>query len=45
MKAVRPENADPIPLRIRPPRMGIIILRFAGLLLFTTLALALLWYR
>src|SRR4051812_47878685 len=33
MKAVRPENADPIPLRSRPPSVGTIVLRFVGLML------------
>ncbi|HEX9468765.1 MAG TPA: hypothetical protein VF957_04440 [Bradyrhizobium sp.] len=43
MKSIRPDNTDPIPLRPSPPRMGTIMIRFVGLLIVATLALA--WSR
>jgi len=45
MQSIRPDNSDPIPLRTDPPRIGTIMIRFAGLLVFTVVALALLWSR
>jgi hypothetical protein len=45
MKSIRPDNTDPIPLRPSPPRMGTIMIRFVGLLIVATLALALAWSR
>jgi hypothetical protein len=45
MKSIRPDNTDPIPLRSSPPRMGTIMIRFVGLLIVATLALALAWSR
>jgi len=45
MESIRPENADPIPLRTSPQRMGTIMIRFFGLLLLMVAVLALLWSR
>jgi hypothetical protein len=45
MKSVRPDNANPIPLRAPPPRMGIIMIRFVGLLVVAVVVLALIWSR
>jgi hypothetical protein len=45
MESVRPEITDPIPVRREPPRMGSIIIRFVGLLLFLIAALAIVWLR
>ena len=45
MKSIRPDTTDPIPLRNTPPRMGSIIVRFAGLLLLAIAALAIVWLR
>jgi hypothetical protein len=43
MKAIRPDNTDPIPLRNSPAGMGTIMIRFVGLLVVVVLALA--WTR
>jgi hypothetical protein len=45
MTSVRPDNTDPIPLRSSPHRMGIIMIRFVGLLFVAVVALALAWSR
>jgi hypothetical protein len=45
MKSVRPNNADPIPLRTPPPPIGTIIVRFVGLLVVAVVVLALIWNR
>jgi hypothetical protein len=45
MQSIRPDNSDPIPLRTDPPRMGTIMIRFAGLLVVAVVVLALLWSR
>jgi hypothetical protein len=45
MASIRPDNTDPIPLRAAPPRVGIITLRFVGLLFLTIAVLALLYSR
>jgi len=45
MQSIRPDNSDPIPLRTDPPRIGTIMIRLAGLLVFAVVALALLWSR
>jgi hypothetical protein len=45
MKSVRPDNADPIPLRTAPPPMGTIMIRFVGLLAVAVVVLALIWSR
>ena len=44
MKTVRPDNADSIPRR-SPPGMGILLIRFFGLLAVAVVVLALLWSR
>ena len=43
MKTIRPDNADPIPLRVSPHRMGTIMIRFVGLLLLAVVVMALAW--
>jgi hypothetical protein len=43
MQSIRPDNTDPIPLRHSPPRMGIIMIRFVGLLVLAVVVLALVW--
>ena len=45
MKSVRPNNAEPIPLRTEPPRIGTIIIRFVGLLAVAVVVLTLIWSR
>jgi hypothetical protein len=45
VKSVRPESPGPIPARSTPPRMGIIMIRFVGLLLVAVIVLALIWMR
>jgi hypothetical protein len=45
MKTVRPDNADSIPRRSSPPGMGILLIRFFGLLAVAVAVLALLWGR
>jgi hypothetical protein len=45
MKSIRPDNTDPIPLRVAPPRMGTIMIRFVGLLFVAIVVLALAWGR
>jgi hypothetical protein len=45
MQSIRPDNTDPIPLRNAPPRMGVIMIRFVGLLAVAVVILALAWSR
>jgi hypothetical protein len=45
MQTIRPDNADPIPLRHAAPRMGTIMIRFVGLLVLAVIVLALAWSR
>lgn len=45
METIHPNNTDPIPLRISPPRIGTITVRFVGLLFLAVTVLALLWSR
>ncbi|HEY5126091.1 MAG TPA: hypothetical protein VIJ35_02130 [Bradyrhizobium sp.] len=45
MKSIRPDHADPIPLRGAQPRMGTIMVRFVGLLAVAVAVLALIWSR
>jgi hypothetical protein len=45
MQNVRPENADPLPMRSSAPRVGTIMVRFVGLLIVIVAALALVWSR
>ncbi len=41
MKAIRPDNAEPIPLRVSQHRMGTIMLRFIALLVLAVVVMAL----
>jgi hypothetical protein len=45
MQSIRPDNTDPIPLRHAPQRMGVIMIRFVGLLAVAVVILALAWSR
>jgi hypothetical protein len=45
METIRPENADPIPLRPEPQRLGTIMVRFVGLLLIAMAVMVLIWSR
>jgi hypothetical protein len=45
MDSIRPEEADPIPLRTAPHRVGTIMLRFVGLLFLAVVALTLVYVR
>ena len=45
MKTIRPDNADPTPLRTSTPRMGTIMIRFVGLLVLAVVVMALAWSR
>ena len=45
MQSIRPDTADPIPLRNSPQRMGTIMIRFVGLLVIAVVVLALIWNR
>jgi hypothetical protein len=45
MQSIRPDNTDPIPLRSSTPGMGIIMIRFVGLLFVAVVVLALVWSR
>jgi hypothetical protein len=45
MKTVRPDNSHPIPLRTPSQHVGIIMIRFVGLLLAAVVVLALIWSR
>lgn len=43
MKTIRPDNTDPIPLRVSQHRMGTIMVRFVALLLLAVVVMALAW--
>ncbi len=45
MESFRPEKTGPIPLRTTPPRMGIVMIRFCGLLVIAVVLLALIYSR
>jgi hypothetical protein len=45
MESIRPDATEPIPLRNSPPGMGIIVIRFVGLLAIAVVVLALIWSR
>jgi hypothetical protein len=45
METIRPDNADPIPLRNAPQGVGTILVRFVGLLIVAVAALAMIWLR
>lgn len=43
MKTIRPTTTDPIPARSSPPQIGIIIVRFVGLLVVAVAVAVLAW--
>jgi hypothetical protein len=45
MKTIRPDNAESMPLRHTPPRVGTILIRFIGLLVLAVVVLTLAWSR
>ena len=45
MESIRPDNADPIPLRPAPSQFGTILLRFVGLLAVAVAILAFVYSR
>jgi hypothetical protein len=45
MESIRPDTPDPIPLRASPHRVGIIMIRFVGLLFLAVAAMALVYLR
>ncbi len=45
VKSIRPEGAEPIPVRAGTHRMGTIIVRFVAILVLVIVVLMLIWYR
>jgi len=45
MERIRPDNADPIPLRKTPQNVGTILVRFVSLLIVAIAGLAVMWLR
>jgi hypothetical protein len=45
IKAMQPDNADPMPLRMSQHGIGTLVIRFVGLLFLAVTALALVWVR
>jgi hypothetical protein len=45
IKAMQPDDADPIPLRMSQHGIGTLVIRFIGLLFLSVTALALVWIR
>ena len=45
MQSVRPDNADPIPLRQPQQGIGTTMLRFIGILAAATVVMVLIWNR
>ena len=45
MERIRPDNADPSPLRKTPQNVGTILVRFVGLLIVAIAGLAVIWLR
>ena len=45
MESIRPDTPDPIPLRASPHRVGVIMIRFVGLLFLAVVAMALVYLR
>lgn len=45
MESIRPDNADPIPMRPAPNQFGTIMLRFVGLLAVAIAILAIVYSR
>jgi hypothetical protein len=44
-EAMQANNAEPVPLRASPHRVGTLVIRFIGLLFLSVTALALVWMR
>ncbi len=44
-KAMQPDDADPLPLRMSQHSVGTLVIRFIGLLFLAVTALALVWIR
>jgi hypothetical protein len=44
-KAIQPDNADSMPLRMSTHGIGTLVIRFIGLLFLSVTALALVWIR
>ena len=45
MEGIRPDNTDPIPLRTSPHGVGILMIRFVGLLIAAIAVMVLIWSR
>jgi hypothetical protein len=45
IKAMQPDDANPIPLRMSQHGIGTLVIRFIGLLFLSVTALALVWIR
>jgi hypothetical protein len=45
MTSIQPDNSDPIAMRSAPPRVGVIVMRFVGLLAVAVVVLTLIWSR
>jgi hypothetical protein len=45
MESIRPNNTDPIPVQASQHHVGIILIRFVGILIATVAVMALLWSR
>jgi hypothetical protein len=45
MKSVAPDTTGRLPLRSSPQRIGVLVIRFIGLLLVAVVALGLAWSR
>ena len=45
MESIRPDNGDPMPLRLSSHRISTLAIRFVGFLLLAVALLALIWSR
>ena len=45
MESIRPDNAEPLPLRTSPHGVGTLTIRFVGLLIAAIAVMALIWSR
>lgn len=45
MESIRPDNSDPMPLRLSSHRISTLMIRFVGFLLLAVALLALIWSR
>jgi hypothetical protein len=45
IKAMQPDDANPMPLRMSQHGIGTLVIRFIGLLFLSVTALALVWIR